>query len=223
MSNQDEVRGRLRELLEAGRAVVESQSDPRPGDDPIGLVRDWHATAEATGILLAESVALSTTSGEGHPSCRIVLLKGIDDRGFRFFTNYESRKARELEANPRTAMTFHWAPLERQIRIEGTVERLSKLESFEYYASRPHGSRLGAWASQQSRPLDSREALIERVREYEEEFKGGDVPLPPHWGGYRVIPSRIEFWQGRPSRLHDRWVFSRDAESEPWTMEMLQP
>jgi pyridoxamine 5'-phosphate oxidase len=150
-----------------------------------------------------------------------VLLKGVDERGFCFFTNYESRKSAELAANPRAALTFHWAILERQVRIEGTVERLSEAESFAYFRSRPRGSRIGAWASRQSAVLDDRETLEREVREHEARFAGRDIPLPPFWGGYRVIPTRIEFWQGRINRLHDRLAFERTADG--WKSVRLYP
>lgn len=202
---------------------MEDLDDPTGDENPIELVGSWHDAAESAGIPLAESMALSTVSPEGQPSCRVVLLKDIDSRGFRFFTNYESRKARELEANPRAALTFHWAPLERQVRIEGVSERLTDAESYEYFVQRPRGSRIGAWASNQSRPLGSRDELMARALEYEKEFEGGDIPLPPHWGGYRLVPHMIEFWQGRPSRLHDRWVFTRESEDGDWSVHRLQP
>jgi pyridoxamine 5'-phosphate oxidase len=153
----------------------------------------------------------------------MVLLKGSDDRGFTFFTNYESRKGGELEANPYAALVFHWAVLERQVRVEGRVSRITEDESFEYFRTRPRGSRIGAWASKQSRPLPNRNELEERVREAEARFDGEEIPLPPHWGGYRLVPEVIEFWQGRASRLHDRWVFRRRGPEEPWALTRLYP
>jgi pyridoxamine 5'-phosphate oxidase len=217
------IREHLKALVTLGQGAIQGMKDPRGTEDPIQLVEAWHDTAEECGMFMANAMTLATSTPDGSPAARMVLLKGIDERGFRFFTNYESRKANELEANPRAALILHWAVIERQIRIEGTVERLTKLESWEYFSGRPRGSRIGAWASQQSRPLESREAFEAEVARYEKEFAGGDVPLPPHWGGYRVVPRRIEFWQGRASRLHDRWVFERSAEGDPWSLKRLQP
>ncbi|MEK9502022.1 pyridoxamine 5'-phosphate oxidase [Gaopeijia maritima] len=195
--------------------------DPSPSDDPIELFARWFREAEDAGLPLPESMALSTATADGVPSSRMVLLKAFGPEGFCFFTNYESRKSRELMANPRAALLFHWAVLERQVRIEGRVERVSDEESFAYYRTRDRGSRIGAWASRQSRPLPDREVLENRVAEFESRFPGDEVPLPPHWGGYRVVPERIELWQGRPSRLHDRCVFVRDGSA--WRMERLYP
>lgn len=195
--------------------------DPSPSDDPIELFARWFREAEDAGLPLPESMALSTATADGVPSSRMVLLKAFGPEGFCFFTNYESRKSRELMANPRAALLFHWAVLERQVRIEGRVERVSDEESFAYYRTRDRGSRIGAWASRQSRPLPDRETLEKRVAEFESRFPGDEVPLPPHWGGYRVVPERIELWQGRPSRLHDRCVFVRDGSA--WRMERLYP
>lgn len=195
--------------------------DPSPSDDPIELFARWFREAEDAGLPLPESMALSTATADGVPSSRMVLLKAFGPEGFCFFTNYESRKSRELMANPRAALLFHWAVLERQVRIEGRVERVSDEESFAYYRTRDRGSRIGAWASRQSRPLPDRETLENRVAEFESRFPGDEVPLPPHWGGYRVVPERIELWQGRPSRLHDRCVFVRDGSA--WRMERLYP
>jgi pyridoxamine 5'-phosphate oxidase len=166
-------------------------------------------------------VALATVDGSGRPSVRMVLLRGADERGFVFHTNYNSRKARELDQNPHAALCIHWHSLEEQIRIEGRVERLSDSESDEYFANRPRGSQLGAWASNQSAVLPSRETLEEEYRETERRFEGQEVPRPPFWGGYRLSPERIEFWFGRPDRLHDRLLYVRDNDG--WKIERLYP
>lgn len=217
------IREHLKALVTLGKGAMQGMNDPTGMENPIDLVEAWYETAQECGMFMPEAMTLATSTPNGAPSARMVLLKGIDDRGFRFFTNYESRKADELEANPRVALILHWAVIERQIRIEGSVERLTKLESYEYFSSRPRRSRIGAWASEQSRPLESREAFEAQIERYEKKFEGEDIPLPPHWGGYRVVPMRIEFWQGRASRLHDRWVFHRDAEGELWELDRLQP
>jgi len=217
------IREHLKALVTLGQGAIRGMKDPTGEENPIELVREWHRTAEECGLFMPDGMTLATATSDGAPAARMVLLKGIDDQGLRFFTNYESRKAEELTENPRAALILHWAVIERQIRIEGRVERLTKLESFEYFSSRPRGSRIGAWASQQSRPLESREAFESEVARYEKEFAGEEVPLPPHWGGYRVVPLTIEFWQGRASRLHDRWVFTRDTEAEAWSLTRLQP
>ncbi len=165
--------------------------------------------------------ALATADRAGRPSVRMVLLRGVDERGFVFFTNYHSRKGRELDQNPQAALCFHWIALDEQIRIEGTVERLSGAESDDYFASRPRGSQLGAWASDQSAPLPSRETLETKYREVEARFGTGAVSRPPFWGGYRLVPRAIEFWYGRPDRLHDRVLYTRDGSG--WTITRLYP
>jgi len=164
---------------------------------------------------------LATADERGQPSARMVLIRGVDGRGFVFHTNYNSRKARELELNPRAALCIHWPTLEEQIRIEGTVTRLPPEESDEYFVSRPRGSQLGAWASDQTAVLPSRETLEERYREIERRFEGQPVPRPPFWGGFRLYPERIEFWYGRPDRLHDRIVYTR--RNDGWKIERLYP
>jgi pyridoxamine 5'-phosphate oxidase len=166
-------------------------------------------------------VVLATTNAEGQPSARLVLLRGIDQRGFVFFTNYNSRKGRELEENPRAALCIHWPTLDEQIRIEGDVTRVSAEESDAYFAGRPRGSQLGAWASPQSEILPSRETLEEQYRDIERRFEGRPVERPPFWGGYRLAPQRIEFWYGRPDRLHDRVLYVRAAGA--WRIERLYP
>lgn len=189
--------------------------------DPVELFGRWFEAARDEDIALPEAVALATATPEGRPSVRMVLLKGVDQSGFTFFTNYESRKAEELDANPHAALCFHWKELDRQVRVTGGVTRVSTEESREYFDSRPMGSKIGAWASQQSRPLESREVLEARVAESTERFAEASIPLPPFWGGYRLDPDRIEFWQGRQDRLHDRIAFDRDGEG--WTAVRLYP
>lgn len=191
--------------------------------DPIDQFAVWYDAAVAAGVLEPEAMTLSTATPAGRPSARIVLLRGFDARGFCFFTNYASRKGRELEANPHASLTFHWATLERQVRIEGRVERTSSTESDAYFASRPGTSRIGAWSSPQSEVIPDRgtlEDLVARFREVHPD--DAEIPRPDHWGGFRVVPERIEFWQGRPSRLHDRLRFTRDA-SGGWVLERLAP
>jgi pyridoxamine 5'-phosphate oxidase len=200
--------------------------DARPGNtespaDPLARVREWYD--HAAGAFLAEpnSMALATASPDGVPSVRIVLLKGIDDRGIRFFTNYESRKGRELDANPRAAVVLYWQPLHRQVRMEGPVERLTAEESDAYFATRDRGSRLGAWASRQGSVIPGREtldaALADAAARYPE-----PVPRPDYWGGYRLVPDAIELWEGRPNRLHDRVHFLREPDGT-WRSERLSP
>ena len=191
--------------------------------DPIALARDLLAQRRTTEPTDATAMTLATVDAAGRPSARMVLLKGIDDRGFVFFSNRESRKARELEQRPFAALVLHWPRAAEQLRVEGRVEQVSDAESDLYFATRPRGSQVGAWASSQSRPLESREALIKRVREVEARFAGEAVPRPPFWGGYRLVPDRIEIWRGQESRLHDRLVYTREGEGDPWRVERLYP
>lgn len=190
-------------------------------DDPIALFSAWYERAVAE-VPLAESVCVATVDADGAPDARMVLLKDFDERGFRFFTNERSAKGEQLGARPVAAMVFYWRELDRQVRIRGPVERLGQEESDEYFATRPRESRIGAWASPQSRPLDGRDELERRVAEAEERWPGEDVPRPPHWGGYRVVPEQIEFWQGQVGRLHDRFRYEREAETS-WRWSRLAP
>jgi len=190
--------------------------------DPLESVRAWYEEAVAAGVPEPEAMALATASPDGMPSVRIVLLKGIDERGIRFFTNYASRKGRELEANPRAAVTLHWVEMHRAVRMEGAVERLTEAESDAYFASRERGSRLGAWASRQGTPIADRSVLEDAYAEADARHPGDDVPRPGYWGGYRLVPSAVELWQGRPDRLHDREHFLR-GEDGAWRTERLSP
>jgi pyridoxamine 5'-phosphate oxidase len=191
--------------------------------DPVRQFEKWFTEAATAGVYQPEAMTLATVGDSGQPSARIVLLRAFDARGFVFFTNYTSRKARELEHNRKAALVFFWEPLERQVRVEGQVERVSEMESDAYFASRPRGSQLGAWASPQSELLVCREVLDARAEELEAQFAGKDaVPRPPFWGGFRVVPTAIEFWQGQPSRLHDRIRYRLGANGK-WLLERLAP
>ena len=194
--------------------------------DPYQLFDAWFAEARKTELNDGNAMALATTTADGHPSVRMVLLKGhgpdADGKGgFIFYTNFDSRKGQEVEANPQVALLFHWKSLRRQIRIEGPTMPVSDATADDYFASRARESQLGAWASDQSRPLADRETFEARYAETEQRFHGRDVPRPPHWSGHIVMPQRIEFWQDRAFRLHQRWVFEKDGEG--WTSGMLYP
>lgn len=189
--------------------------------DPFRQFEKWFSEAEAAKILEPNAMTLATCTRDGRPSARVVLLKGVDARGFLFFTNYESRKGRELAENPRAALVFSWLPLERQVVVEGTITRASPEESETYFHSRPHASQLGAWVSQQSTIVSNRAALETAFKEVERKYAGEVVPMPPYWGGYRLAPELVEFWQGRRSRLHDRLRYRRTQDG--WVIERLAP
>jgi len=195
-----------------------SRADLDP--DPVGQFRRWFTQAVEAQIVEPNAMVLGTTDGK-RPSARSVLLKAYDERGFVFFTNYESRKAQEIVSNDRVSLLFPWYPLERQVSILGRAERISTAESLAYFVSRPHGSRLGAWVSQQSAVINSRQLLEMKLEEMKTKFADGEVPLPSFWGGFRVVPSEIEFWQGRENRLHDRFRYARSGDA--WTIERLAP
>ncbi len=221
MSKLEEMRAHLRAIRTLTKGVLGGLTELAAEDDPIAMFRRWHEEAESSGLLLPESMALATATREGVPSVRMVLLKGVGQDGFRFFTNYGSRKASELDANPHASLCFHWSVLERQVRVDGAVERLSQEDSAAYFATRSRGSRIGAWASEQSRPIGDRTFLEKRAAELEARFEGTEVPLPEHWGGYKLTPHRIEFWQGRANRLHDRLLYTRREDT--WDITRLQP
>lgn len=189
--------------------------------NPITQFQKWFEQAVAAQLAHPEAMTLATATREGKPSARIVLLKSVDERGFSFFTNYESRKSHELAQNAHASLVFWWNELERQVRIEGRVERVSAQESDDYFRTRPRGSQIGAWASAQSETLPNREALEKNARDFEEKFGEAEIPRPPHWGGFRLTPHAIEFWQGRLNRLHDRIRYR--LRNDDWLIERLAP
>ena len=215
------LRSTLRALFTTGKGVVRGLTNEEAGSDPFALFDRWYREAREAGLYLPESMALATATADGRPSVRQVLLKAFDERGFVFYTNYDSRKGDEIAENPRAALAVHWPILQRQVRINGGVEKTTEEENSAYFNTRPRGSQVGAWASDQSSVLGRREELERRFREAKERFAGGDIPLPTFWGGYRVIPETFEFWQGRANRLHDRLRFTR-ADGE-WTIDRLYP
>ena len=213
-----DVAGMRRQYRAAG--LVEAQLAAEPMDQ----FAHWLAEAAQVGVDEANAMVVSTVDAEGQPSSRTVLLKGYDRRGFVFYSNHGSRKGRELAANPKVSLLFLWHPVARQVIVTGRAERVPAAETEAYFRSRPHGSRLGAWASEQSRPVDSRAELEQRYAELERRYPPGEpVPVPEFWGGYRVVPDEVEFWQGRENRLHDRLRYRRTAGGDGWTVNRLQP
>lgn len=191
--------------------------------DPMSLFEKLYHQAVQQCTIDATAMVISTVSADNRPSSRVVLLKNYSHEGFTFFTNYQSRKSGEIQATGNVALCFYWAQIDVQIRIEGTASRTSEAVSDEYFATRPRVSQLGAWASDQSRKLNSRQELVDRLDQFTQRYEGLEVPRPPHWGGYLVTPSRIEFWFNGQFRLHDRYVYSRSTVSSPWTTDRLNP
>ncbi|TNE51382.1 MAG: pyridoxamine 5'-phosphate oxidase [Deltaproteobacteria bacterium] len=199
--------------------LTKEQLDP----NPIQQFAAWFEEAKASEIDVPEGMVVASATPDGVPSARMVLCKAFDDDGFVFYTNYESEKAQQLDSNPQVSLLFHWKSLERQVRVVGTVERTDQATSDAYFQSRPRGSRISAWASPQSQIVADRDALVQLRQEVEERFGDGEIPTPPFWGGYRVKPATIEFWQGRTNRYHDRFVYRRDANSAEWQIDRLAP
>jgi pyridoxamine 5'-phosphate oxidase len=212
---------KLRCLFTFGQGVALPLPEIPNNSAPFPLFKDWFDEANKAGILLPEAMSVSSCSSDGQPSSRMVLLKSFDEQGFVFFTNYQSRKSHELTENSKVALLFHWNVLQRQIRIEGTVEKVSQQESADYFHSRDRGSQVGAWASKQSEKLSHDNELKERMSHYQNKFSEGEVPHPEFWGGWRVKPHAIEFWQGRANRLHDRICFEKQQSN--WSQHKLHP
>ena len=206
--------------------MTEALRDPRRisdlNPDPIAEFTAWFEAAKAAGASRPDAMVLATATPAGAPSARMVFLRGFDARGWVFYTNYDSRKGQDIEDNPAAALMFYWDAISRSVRIEGRIEKATIEESERYFGGRPRDSQLGAWASQQSRVIAGREVLDERMAQFGAEFEGRDVPLPPFWGGYRVVPASIEFWISRPSRLHDRFCYRKDADGA-WEIVQLSP
>lgn len=201
--------------------ILASLSEEVVGDDPFSFFHTWFEDAVSASIDDVNAMTLSTLHEDGYPDARIVLLKGLDERGFTFFTNYESEKGVQLSQHSKASLVFHWKELERQVRVMGVAEQLTAVENDAYFASRPRASQLGAWASPQSQKIEKRELLEERYAQFEQQFKES-VPRPSHWGGYRIVPIKIEFWHGRSSRMHDRIVFEKQ-ENETWSKYRIAP
>lgn len=219
MSDEKPLRRAVAEMRENYLRAGLSESDV--ADSPIAQFERWFEAAVQAGLREPNAMTLATATAEGRPAARIVLLKSFDEQGFVFYTNYDSRKGRELTANAQAALVFYWADLERQVRVEGSVVPVSRAESEAYFHSRPRGSQFGAWASRQSTVLAGREVLEAQFSSAQQQFGEGSIPMPPFWGGYRVIPDLMEFWQGRPSRLHDRIQYR--LRGERWVRERLAP
>lgn len=190
--------------------------------NPFRQFENWFQAATDAGLHEPNAMSLATVSDKGAPSLRTVLLKVWDEKGFVFFTNHGSRKARDIASNPNVALLFYWAPLHRQVRIEGTAQKVSTLESLKYFVTRPRGSQLGAWCSEQSSTISSRSILQAKLDEIKQKFEGGEVPLPSFWGGFRIVPSRFEFWQAGDDRLHDRFVYEPESD-DTWLIQRLAP
>lgn len=212
---------KIRCLFTFGQGVALPLPEISPDSDPTSLFKQWFDDANKSGILLPEAMSVSSCNSDGQPSSRMVLLKEFDQEGFVFYTNYGSRKCQDLAENNKVALLFHWNVLQRQVRIEGTVEKVSEQQSEAYFHSRDRGSQIGAWASKQSHKLEHDNELKDRFSHYQDKFAGQDVPLPEFWGGWQVKPHYIEFWQGRASRLHDRICFERD--NDKWQQFKLHP
>jgi pyridoxamine 5'-phosphate oxidase len=223
MTNEEKMAEQRTRLADLRKEYTHAGLDrANADDDPFVQFRRWFDEAVAAGIYEPNAMTLATATSNGRPSARVVLLKGLEDGGFTFYTNYGSRKGQELTTNPYAALTFFWVDLERQVRIEGHVEQVASATSDAYFASRPLGSQLGAWASEQSQVIGDRAALDRRMAELSAMYGDGPVPRPPHWGGFQVVPHTVEFWQGRPSRLHDRLRYSRTDDGR-WIVERLAP
>jgi len=212
---------RLAKWWKKGLSTLRGLHESELASDPFTQFGKWFDEAHKLDLAYPNAMALATSTPDGKPSVRMVLMKEYDERGFTFFTNYDSRKGHELAANARASLLFYWEPVERQIRIEGRIEKVTEEESFAYFKTRPRGSRIGAWASAQSRSIANREELEATVKQYETKYPGEEIPLPPYWGGFRCVPDYIEFWQGRVNRLHDRLCYVRGEKN--WDIIRLAP